>query len=179
MNKTEICETLQFFNKKVDELGNSSFLKNWESQKILWDSLTSQLPSKFILPNDEETKAFILTLRFFCQNNEPISVANISKIYKSNLIAEELKLKFHFSRKALNTILDLNFRSSNLTNRDILDAFIYGNYAHSTKRDKYLELTKKHHLNFASFYSVTNSFYIFLEQIKEINLSALKNLSAT
>jgi len=65
MNKTEICETLQFFNEKVDELGNSSFIKNWESQKILWGSLSSQLPSKFLLPNDEETKAFILTLRFF------------------------------------------------------------------------------------------------------------------
>lgn len=182
MNKTEICETLQFFNEKVDDLGNSSFIKNWESQKILWDSLTSQLPSKFLLPNDEETKAFILTLRFFCQNNEPISIANISKIYKSDLIDEELKSKFHVNRKALNTFLDLNFRSSNLTNRDILDTFVYGNYAHSTKRDKYLELTKselKHHLNYAIFYSVANSFYIFLEQIKKINLSALKNLSAT
>ena len=182
MNKKEIIERLELFNGKVEELGNSSFISNWDSKSIFWNTITSNLPTKFLLPNDEQTKAFILTLRFFMQDNEPISLRNISKIYSSELIEKEFQEEFDQKRKILNTYLNLDFRSNGITNRDILEAFIYGNYAHSDQKDKYSELVKtdiKHRLNAGSFYSIANSFFTTLQQFQKLNKKVLRNLRAT
>ena len=77
-------ETLELFNEKVDVLKNSRYLQEllkdpgsaiveWQREKG-WDSV-------FVGPQEESVCALILTLRFFMQNNESISVHNMAQLY--------------------------------------------------------------------------------------------------
>lgn len=182
LSKDEILSRLTLFNEKVDEINNSNFITNWESQDILWDVLTSEEPWKNIYPNEEEVKAFILTWRFLYQKLDKISIAQLSDIYSSDIINRKYYNEFQTYRNSLNIYLDLNFRSSQITNRQILKAFIFGNYSHSSKENKklYLELTcneSKLRLNYASFYSIMNNYIRIANLIKELNQRCIQELS--
>jgi len=127
------------FCKKVQELENSRYLFDAKQSGIEFNFKWQKdkgITQKRTGPDEESIKAFILTLRFFIQNNERISIYNISKLINDLNINTEFKNDFNRARNDLNNDLD---RSSNicivingklLTQRDIFDTFLYGLYAH-------------------------------------------------
>ena len=84
----------------------------------------------------KRSKATVLTLRFFLQNNESTSLSNVDKLYSNLDIEPQLSTQFSEIRGQINSYLDA---SSNLsisevgpmTHQQILDLFIYGDLSHT------------------------------------------------
>ena len=77
----------------------------------------------------------------FCQDNDPLSLANMDALIQSLATDGVLKTRFSEIRSEFNSFLDafpsgtgFNIRGKRLTNRDIFDTFLYGEHGHSTKR---------------------------------------------
>ncbi len=113
-------------------------------------------------PDDESIAACVLTIRFFIQNNEPVSFCNMEAVYDKLATSQENKNDFNQIRNELNKYLnsdsplersaknanperilasDMNERftellnvsrdsGNKLTNKEILDLFVYGKFAH-------------------------------------------------
>jgi len=136
--------TLELFNEKVKELLELSFVK-----ASLYPNVGFSLKGKrredgkFEIeteakgPSDEAIKAFVLTFRFFIQDNEKISLRNIASLYEANNIDSVQKDYLNSARDAINNMLDsTNFINITLdgdtpTNRKIMDVFVYGGLAHA------------------------------------------------
>ncbi|WP_206758844.1 hypothetical protein [Nostoc foliaceum] len=154
MYKMEI-KTLELFNYKAYELGQSSFntfLLNSEPKITIGSGRLNQ--ENF--PSKDSINACVLTIRLFMQDNERISLRKVKRIYEDLPINTEKKARFDNLRNKFNDFLDrkslcqrniiiiIGEAATNTpTNRDILEAFIYGEYAHFTQREKYEMLTKQ------------------------------------
>jgi len=93
-------------------------------------------------PDEEPVKAAILTLRFFCQDNEHISLRNMSIFVSGLQVGQSLKDEFTTIRDKFNCYLDhvhgppqFQIDGHMITNREILEAFLYGKYAHDTQHE--------------------------------------------
>lgn len=140
MSKNTIV-VLEKFNRKVEKLNSFSFSNHGEFQaSIKFRASTKgkvggRIEATEIRPAEEAIDAFLLTLRFFIQNNEDISFKNIANIYQSELPSgSEILRDLIGIRKELNNYLDeksfLTIYGENPTNRRILEVFLYGNSAH-------------------------------------------------
>lgn len=139
MTIEEQIETLDVFIESVDELAKSSFFKQATDNGI---STAISLSDGRILalnrvgPHHEAVKALLLTIRFFCQDNET-SIGNVAAMVQSLPIAEELKSQFAESRDNFNAFLDrpttITFPNGTGadTNRAIFVTFLYGTFAHA------------------------------------------------
>jgi hypothetical protein len=93
-------------------------------------------------PSQEAIDAFVLTFRFFIQDNERSSFRNIAAVYDTSNIENELKDRFESAREAVNKLLDspnvlnINYNGVILVNREIMEVFIYGGLAHANN-EKY------------------------------------------
>ena len=75
------------FCKKVQELENSRYLFDAKQSGIEFNFKWHKdkgITQKRTGPDEESIKAFILTLRFFVQNNERISIYNIESPLKTS-----------------------------------------------------------------------------------------------
>ena len=84
----------------------------------------------------EKTVDPTLTLRFFIQNNEDISLQNMAKLYLDSNIEPRLSTQFGQIRDRINSYLEApsNLSISEaapLTHRDIFELFVYGDLAHA------------------------------------------------
>ena len=88
-------------------------------------------------PSTEATKAFVLTFRYFIQDNETISLRNIGALYDQASVDPQLKQHISSARIAVNQMLDspnfmnLNYNGNIPTNREVMDVFVYGGLAHA------------------------------------------------
>ena len=93
-----------------------------------------------ILPDQDAIEAFVLTFRFFIQDNEKSSFRQISQTYDKLPISSELKRNLVDWRKELNDYLDkktsVTIQGRNPSNRELLDIFIYGGLAHANPQKK-------------------------------------------
>lgn len=69
-------------------------------------------------PRGEDIDSFILTFRFFIQNNEPSSILNLSKIYNEpnipiNLTEEFTKLRDDLNKYLNEWVLNCRVKNSN------------------------------------------------------------------
>ncbi|TAK63180.1 hypothetical protein [Methylobacter sp.] len=135
---------LELFIDKTSKLENSGFV-NKIRQEFTLDinidlSRTDVLEVRSIRPNQENIDAFILTFRFFIQDNEAISIRKLQKFFDSNFVTNEEKTKFNAIRKSLNDFLSENsnliFKEENISNSLLMDTFIYGGLSHATKGKK-------------------------------------------
>ncbi len=138
----------------MDRLANSGFYRRYRDQLpeviVKWDSpkfsdgennnLTIEGKIKSEMPDlvQEEIDAFVLTYRILTQNNDPVSIGSLSKIYCREWIPKEAKDIFEDVRTKMNNFLKQAV-SVNLGNRPfslqtLIDIFIYGGLAHTNIR---------------------------------------------
>ena len=128
---------LELFDEKYAKLNSSRlflFINNpdWKSSFYYTPDNNDFNSAK---PDEQDIDSYVLTLRFFIQDNEPISINNLSKLYTIYSSNKEIKEKFSELRNALNCELDKScpilFNGQKLTLRKILNGFIYSELAHS------------------------------------------------
>ena len=86
-------------------------------------------------------KALLLTVRFFCQDNET-SIKNTADLIQGLAVDDALKAEFKAIREQFNTFLaaasPIKFRSSvgADTNQEIFETFLYGCFAHANREKR-------------------------------------------
>jgi len=140
----EDIKGLKLFNEKAERLSNSRFM-----QYILCKGRISfridakrgeEVRTEKIVPDQEAIDAFVLTFRYFIQDNERCSFGNLAKTYEKPSVPEELRTEYLKARKLLNDYLDaqasIKIGEEALTRRRILDVFVYGGLAHAQPKKK-------------------------------------------
>jgi hypothetical protein len=136
--------SLRLFNEKAVKLLNTRFVKCLEETGQLSVSISANkgqgVQVTRILPDQDAIDAFVLTFRFFYQDNEKSSFRQISQTYKKLAISSKLKGNFVDWRKGLNDYLDkkigMTIQGKNPSRRELLDIFIYGGLAHANPQKK-------------------------------------------
>jgi hypothetical protein len=136
---------ISLFSEKADKLAELSFSKYVLSFKLELKvniEIGKTPTSDHNCPNAEAIDAFILTLRFFVQNNEPISLRNMSNVYQS-LMSQSKGTKtdniqsildiISSTNRSLDSSSPITIGNTTLTNRCIFETFLYGGLAHSNK----------------------------------------------
>ena len=186
---------LCLFNEKVRELLELSFVKAVTDPDAGFSiSGERQADGSFKMsstvrgPSVEAVKAFVLTLRFFIQDNETISLRNISALYDSGNIDPQQRAFFQSGRDAINRMLDspnffgFNYNGTTLTNRRVMDVFVYGGLAHANP-EKYALF--KEWMSFppaaatlqACFNTVLGRILHALAYIEQVNEATLQQLT--
>jgi hypothetical protein len=152
MNLTEDIEALELFNEKADKLRNLSFVSSLLSAKSGWQVLFQEgtvTTSNRYGPGNESIEAFLLTFRFFIQDNEPTSIRMMARRYRrlheGLLIPQELLENFDNARNWLlnyvNSDTPIKFSEADtiamaLTRTEVFEVFIWGGLAHANKHKK-------------------------------------------
>ena len=182
---------LMLFNEKATKLERYSFTQTVFNQDTGFAVSLKNINEQPLLevqrrgPDDESIDAFILTFRFFIQDNEKSSFRNLASIYDALLISEEKKNNFKEARAYINNALDttsfLNIDGVTLTYRHIIDTFIYGGLSHANENKKKEYDTWM--LNPFSNQIVTNEFVYILGHIfrvifyiRNLNTEVIKEL---
>lgn len=136
--------SLNLFNEKAKRLDELSFTRQLTEPSsgitFSWKE-GNPLTIERLGPNDEAIEAFVLTLRFFIQDNEKISLGNFAKLYTSLPIELEIIENFNKARDALNDFLDnqksfLSINNRQYTFREIFEVFMWGGLAHANVQNK-------------------------------------------
>ena len=171
-------ETLTLFNEKAQKLFNLSFVKKLVNSgySFKYREEDKKLVGVIKGPDDEAIDAFINTLRFFIQDNEPSSQRNIDGIYNNLNIPNDLKKDFKNARRATNKFLDsksiFTINGNNITNRKIFNVFIYGGISHSNHKKEFDSWQK----NFLLFTPLKNEFVTILSLVLN-NIMYIKNVN--
>ena len=112
-------------------------MANPTNVRVKWDR-EAGWASSFTGPEDESIEASVLTIRQFMQNNDPISIRNVMEAYVAAAAPQDTTDEFQKVRGWINEYLDRESNisiseGSRLTNRDILEMFIYGGLGHSSE----------------------------------------------
>lgn len=141
--KEEVVKSLRLFNEKADKLMSLGFSKKIFGEKSGFTlSAKRDAPVEFQRhgPEGESIDAFVLTYRFFIQDNEMISFRNMSKTYDEMEITQDKKKDFEGIRETINNFLNSNsmltIKDKKYTNREIQDIFIYGGLSHANETKK-------------------------------------------
>lgn len=136
---------LELFNEKADKLESSTFTKKILGERSGVEIEAKQGEGVSVIrfgPDQEAIEAFVLTLRFFVQDNEPSSFRNLATLYNDpNLnLDTQLVRRFQEARDAINSFLDqrslLQENKSPLTHRAIFEIFMWGGLAHANEEKK-------------------------------------------
>ena len=138
---------LKLFNEKAALLRDSVFTQqSSHSDAGLTVSMGVDIPVTFtrIGPDDAAIREFVMTFRFFIQNNERCSIHKIATMYESLPVTDVQKDHIRDCREKVNEFLDrasyITLGTTPLTHRRIMDVFVYGNIAHSnTEKENVLE----------------------------------------
>jgi len=140
----EDIKRLKLFNEKAERLSNSRFMQYILSKGRISFTIDAksgeEVKVEKVMPDQDAIDAFVLTFRFFIQNNERCSFGNLSKTYEKPSVPEELRTEYLKVRKMLNDYLDapasIKIEEEALTRRRILDVFVYGGLAHAQPEKK-------------------------------------------
>jgi hypothetical protein len=147
-------ETLRLFNRKVDRLEQSGFWKRYENEvpnvvakfgdvrfektgEARFD-IIGRVHSWLEDFSQDEIDAFVLTYRIFTQNNDPLSIASLARVYESDWLRGNARECFEGARQELNDYLDtytkIDFGDGPIRVRTLVDIVVYGGLAHSERR---------------------------------------------
>jgi hypothetical protein len=132
--------TLRLFNEKAAKLDNLEFVRSIGSQEYGY-SISYDVEEEFKVkrhgPSDEAVDAFVLTYRFFVQDNEPTSFRRMAELYANLPVETPWKEAAQNTRRDLNAFLDgltqMIVGGHHITRRELHDVFLYGNLAHANK----------------------------------------------
>lgn len=181
-------EDLLLFNEKADVLLASSFAEAMlnNSTGVMFEWSTGNQPESIILGAEgESVDAAFLTLRMFIQNNDRISIANISKIYLNEAKLQPFAAEFESVKNDINVFLDkvngIDFFGNNYTHKELIELLMYGSKGH-TNRAKEKQLKEIQKLQFIShlFNNQVNRavtvLMIGIGKLADINKNAIKSL---
>ena len=182
--KDEIIKSLRLFNEKADKLMSLGFTKKIFGEKSGFRfSAKKDGPVVFQRygPESESIDAFVLTYRFFIQDNEKISFHNMSKIYDERAITRDKKNTFKNIRENINNFLNSNSIVKTYTYRKIQNVFIYGGLSHADENQKRIfDSWKKDQLWFGilenEFVGVLANILNAIQAIARLNLNVLKEI---
>lgn len=193
MDTDSEINTLKLFNEKVDKLSRLSFMKTLLKNKSVVtlkgerkENDQWELTQERVGPQEEAVDAFVLTIRFFIQDNESTSFRNIADLYDNSCLSYNLKSDFKHLRSNLNRYLDsypfmgISVNKETLTHRKIMDTVIYGGLSHANpikKReyDFWVNTPLKAFIEEDFVYSL-GIIYKALIRIKEVNLKAIDEI---
>ncbi|MCK5708598.1 MAG: hypothetical protein KAI43_13200 [Candidatus Aureabacteria bacterium] len=156
---TNIKETLELFNDKVNKLKNSTFIAFVKEHglKLEVDIFEGSKKDFTKLPDEDSQDSFVLKLRYFIQNNESISLYNMSTLY-ANCPNQDLKSEYDKCRLLINQYLDqsfpISYQNQHMTKRQMLEGVIYTEKAHANKNG---------HAKFRFYYESTPFFKALIE----------------
>lgn len=184
---------LKLFNEKAEKLLQSRFVmfvRNKKRFSVKFDMKKGKgVTIEKELPDQNAIDEFVLTFRFFIQDNEKTSFRNMVKIYEELPISEGLKEKFSILRKQLNDYLDsepqtrFKIIKETLHRREIMEIFIYGNLAHANLNkkeiyDKWKEDPIVFPLLEFEFNGILNTILKAIQITKGLNENAIRELNA-
>ena len=135
-------EDLQEFQDLVEGLSCSRFGRGILAQETVTIQVCGFEDTPTILNFDEEDcRSFLLGCRMLLQKNERVSVFKIWSIFKDSICDDELFVQINPPRWMLNDYLDQGVpiatpNNEPLTNRLLVDTFLYGSYAHLNRRHR-------------------------------------------
>jgi hypothetical protein len=191
----EKIAALRLFNEKVRELLESSFVKAVSSPNagfsISWERHKDgnfKMSSTVRGPSVEAVKAFVLTFRFFIQDNESISLRNIAALYDSSNIDTQQRAYFQSARDQVNQLLDspnffnLNYNGVTPTNRQVMDVFVYGGLAHANPEKynlykEWMSFSPSGVILQACFNAILGHILHALAYIEQVNETTLQQLT--
>lgn len=141
MDHTEAIKALRLFNEKTDKHESLSFTKSLSSSGV---TISGKLGEAVVAqrhgPSAEAIDAFVLTLRFFVQDNETTSFRNMADLYVGLQIDKDLVDKFNDARTKTNAALDktspIKLNNTQMTYRTIYEVFLWGGLAHANPKKK-------------------------------------------
>jgi hypothetical protein len=136
-------EVLEIFIETVEELKQSEFVKQIKKNGVRVEMLAGPgvYLSNRVGPDREAIKAFLLTLRFFRQNNDQTSLSNMATRVGALSVDQALKDEFTTSRDNFNAFLNapLSVPVAGVgadTRDQLFESFLYGVFAHSTPKHR-------------------------------------------
>jgi hypothetical protein len=181
----KIAKALRLFDEKAEKLSRLSFMEKMRHPDsgvtIKIENLKnggSTVSQERRGPEEEAIDAFVLTFRYFIQDNETTSFRNMEQHYLAAPVDAALKEEFKKLRREINEYLDepvgINYNNEDLTRRRIMDVFVYGGFSHANEEKRRLYKTWMSDPFMASF--IEN---LFLQTIADIHnaIVLIKNLN--
>lgn len=190
MNDENIINALRLFNEKAAKLGSSNFLKKAASGQAIRLNPSLEFPIEVVGdgPDHENIDAFVLTFRFFIQNTEASSFANLSKIYESQSIPNHHRAAFHMARRDLNSYLDGPCAVVEAhgvdTKGKVMKIFIYGGLSHANRDlkavyDKWINDDRVRPLILLEFVLILRTVWAAIEFVAGLNEEVLRSFQET
>jgi|ERR1035441_10539613 hypothetical protein len=193
IDNQEALRRLRLFNEKAQELRSYSFIEKALHKdagfEIYFDAEKTTVKRQGA--DNEARAAMCLVLRFFLQPRDQIEVHQIADLYQSLPVKDETKALICDNLKILDAFFngktspELKFNcNESITNREILETFLYGDQAHTnTDKRAILETWKK----LGPFYIVLENCFecVVCETLRYIlwlttvNVDAIKTLEQT
>jgi hypothetical protein len=187
-----IAKAFRLFNEKADKLARLSFMDKMhhpDSGVSISFERTNEKGGGFIKqerrgPEEEAIDAFVLTFRYFIQNNESTSLANMEKYYLEAPIDPTLQQQFVTLRKQVNEYLsgtiNITLNKESLTRDQLMRIFVYGGYSHATEEKRRLHKTMMTSFGAVVFENeflvILRNITIAIAEIKAMNEKALRSL---
>lgn len=150
-DKRKSLAVLQRFNRRVTSTEESAFWKRYAEQIPNVISHMKNLkveqtgPTTFAVKGTtyssledfdrDEIKAFVLDYRQYTQNNDPISIGSLARIYDKPWMHPGARKSFQEIRKRFNQTLNadssLIFGDTVMSVRELVEIVVYGGLAHS------------------------------------------------
>lgn len=149
---------LRLFGEKVEKLWGLSLtetiLNGPSGFRMSYDHETGTTAERYG-SSEESIDAFVLTLRFFIQDNGSCSLRNVTKhidaLHAAGLASDEIRDKWNEARDAISTYLDAEtciseqwekdaqiVREEIYIHRRIMEVFVYGGLGHASREKKIL-----------------------------------------
>jgi hypothetical protein len=134
-------EDLKEFVRHIRTLADTRFAKAVLSKEtITLRSTTAWQASEIVNFDEEDCRSFLLGCRLLLQNNDRVSIGRIWKIFKDRIKNDAWFIRINPPRWMLNDFLDQRTMFATphdaVTNRELLDTFLYGSYAHLEARHR-------------------------------------------
>jgi hypothetical protein len=193
MKYVKEIRTLELFNEKADKLESGRFMAGLRANREFGVSVSWTKGGPLVItrngPDEDAIDAFVLTFRFFIQDNEKTSLRNIGKLYRSLPITQNKKDDVDKLRTQLNAFLDADshivFGDDILTNRTVLETFVYGGLAHANRRkksvfDEWMKSMLREPLTseFAFILLAVAAVIIYIKRLNKETIGELKKISS-
>jgi hypothetical protein len=145
-SRSEAIQKLKLFNAKIETLRRGTFIPKvfHEDHGVTMNfSAESPVTVEKCGADEEATLALAVTLRFFVQERDGISLEQVARIYDSLPVPDQYKQSAQRAFESIEVYMDspagFNFNGETVTNRRLFNVFMYGGLAHANddKRTEY------------------------------------------